>query len=64
MEPRALLHTLHHYKLQVKIILAEFFSLAVSTQTAKLPNLISCQIFRLYGMRKCKSGEKQGVFIT
>ena len=27
-----------------------YFNLAVSTLTAKLPNLIPCQIFRLYGI--------------
>ena len=32
-----------------KIILADF-NLAVSMSTAKLPNLILCQIFRLYGI--------------
>ena len=32
-----------------KIILPDF-NLAVSTSTAKLPNLILCQIFRLYGI--------------
>ena len=46
--PRALLHALHHYALRVKIILADF-NLAVSTPTAKPPNLIPRQIFRLYG---------------
>ena len=34
-----------------KIILVDF-NLAVSTLTAKLPNLIPCQIFRLYGIPK------------
>ena len=48
-EPRALLHALRHYALQAKIILADF-NLVVSTQTAKPPNLIPRQIFRLYGM--------------
>ena len=43
-----LLHALCHYVLRVKI-LADF-NLAVSTLTAKLPNLIPCQIFRLYGI--------------
>ena len=46
-EPRVLLHELRHYALRVKIILADF-NLAVSIQTAKLPNLISRQIFQLY----------------
>ena len=36
-------------ELQAKIILVDF-NLAVSTQTAKLPNLIPHQIFRLYSM--------------
>ena len=48
MEPRALLHALQHYALQAKITLADF-NLAVSIQTAKPPNLLPCQIFRLYG---------------
>ena len=47
MGPRALLHALHHYASQ-KIILADF-NLAVSTPTAKPPNLNPCQIFQLYG---------------
>ena len=51
VEPRALLHALCHYTLRAKIILADF-NLAVSTQTAKLPNLIPRQIFRLYGMER------------
>ena len=47
--------------LQAKIILADF-NLAVSTQTAKPPNLIPHQIFRLYGMyvvgwEKCNLGK-------
>ena len=42
-----LLHALHHYTLWAKIILGDF-NLAVSTQVAKLPNLIPCQIFQLY----------------
>ena len=33
--------------LQAKVTLADF-NLAVSTPTAKLPNLILCHIFRLY----------------
>ena len=49
---RALLHALRHYALWVKIILADF-NLAVSTLTAKPPNLIPRQIFWLYGSRKC-----------
>ena len=44
---RALLHALCHYTLQVKITLADFNS-AVSTQTAKPPNLILRHIFQLY----------------
>ena len=47
--PRVLLHALRHYALRVKIILADF-NLAVSTPTAKPPNLIPRQIFRLYSM--------------
>ena len=48
VEPRALLHALRrYYVLRVKIILADF-NLAVSTLTAKLPNFIPGQIFRLY----------------
>ena len=43
MGPKTLLHALHH-ALWVKIILADF-NLAVSTPTAKLPNLISCQSY-------------------
>ena len=46
--PRALLHGLCHYVLRVKITLANF-NLAVSSLTAKAPNLIPRQIFRLYG---------------
>ena len=46
--PRVLLHALHHYALQAKIILVNF-NLAVSTPTAKPPNLIPHQLFRLYG---------------
>ena len=49
MGPRALLHALHHYVLQAKIILVDF-NLAFSTPTAKPPNLIPCQIFWLYGI--------------
>ena len=51
MEPRALRHALHHYVLRAwaKIILADF-NLVVSTETAKPPNLISCQI---YGIKVC-----------
>ena len=45
--PRALLHALHHYVLRAKIMLVDF-NLAVSTPTAKPPNLILCQIFQLY----------------
>ena len=45
---RALLHALRPYALWERIILTNF-NLAVSTPTTKLPNLISCQIFRLYG---------------
>ena len=48
VEPRMLLHALHHYTLWANIILADF-NLAVSTQAAKLPNLILRQIFQLYG---------------
>ena len=47
--PRALLHALHHYTLQAKIILADF-NLEVTTPTTKPPNLISHQTFRLYGI--------------
>ena len=51
--PRALLHALRHYMLRVKIKSVDF-SLAVSTWTAKLPNLIPCQIFsRLYSTSGC-----------
>ena len=46
--PRVLLHALRHYTLRAKIILADL-NLAVSIPTAKLPNLISHQIFQLYG---------------
>ena len=45
---RALLHALHRYMLRAKIILVDF-NLVVSTPTVKPPNLISRQIFRLYG---------------
>ena len=45
--PRVLLHALHHYALQAKIILADF-NLAVSTPTAKPPNLIPHQLLWLY----------------
>ena len=45
--PRALLHVLYHYVLRAKIMLVDF-NLAVSTPSAKLPNLILRQIFRLY----------------
>ena len=51
--PRVLLHSLRHYALQAKIILADF-NLAVSTPTAKLPNLNPCQIFQLYNNMKYK----------
>ena len=37
VEPRALLHALHHHTLQAKIILVDF-NLVVSIQTTKLPN--------------------------
>ena len=47
--PRVLLHALRHYVLQAKIILADS-NLAISTQTAKPPNLIPRQIFWLYSM--------------
>ena len=47
-----LLHALHHYALRAEIILADF-NLAVSPPTAKLPNIVSCQIFRLYGIYTC-----------
>ena len=51
--PRALLHGLRHYVLRAKTVLADFnlvdFNLAVSSPTAKLPNLIPHQIFWLYG---------------
>ena len=47
--PRVLLHALRHYALRAKIILADF-NLAVSTLTAKPPNLIPHQIFWLYGI--------------
>ena len=47
--PRVLLHALRHYMLRIKMILADF-NLAVSSPMAKLPNLISRQIFQLYGM--------------
>ena len=47
VEPRVLLHESCHYVLRMKIILADF-NLAVSIQTAKLPNLIPRQIFQLY----------------
>ena len=50
MGPRVLVHALRHYMLQAKIMLADF-NLAVSTQTAKLPNLIPHQIFQLYGIK-------------
>ena len=50
-EARALLHALHHYALRAKVILADF-DLAVLTPTAKPPNLIPCQIFRLYGIQE------------
>ena len=43
VEPSALLHALRHYALRAKIILADF-NLAVSTQTAKPPNLIPRQM--------------------
>ena len=46
--PKALLHALRHV-LGAKILLVDF-NLAVSTPTAKLPNLIPCQIYRLYSM--------------
>ena len=46
---RVLLHALCHYMLQIKMIL-EDFNLAVSSPTAKPPNLTSRQIFQLYGM--------------
>ena len=49
--PRALLLVLRHYMLWMKIILVDF-NLAVSTPTAKPPNLIPHQIFRLYGISK------------
>ena len=49
--PRVLLHALCHYMLWVKIFAD--FNLAVSTLTAKPPNLIPRQIFRLYG-RYCR----------
>ena len=45
--PRVLLHALHHYALQAKILVD--FNLAVSTPTAKPPNLFPHQLFRLYG---------------
>ena len=41
--PRALLHALHHYVLWAKIILADF-NLAVSTPTAKPPNLVPVKL--------------------
>ena len=41
-----LLHALCHYALQVKIL--SDFNLTVSTLIAKLSNIISHQIFRLY----------------
>ena len=47
--PRALLHALHHYSLQAKTILADL-NLAVTTPTAKLPNLIP-RHFRLYSIK-------------
>ena len=46
MWPRVQLQALRH---SAKIILADF-NLPVSILTAKLPNLIPRQIFRLYGM--------------
>ena len=49
VKPRALLHALRHYALWAEIILADF-NLVVSTPTAKPPNLIPRQIFRLYGI--------------
>ena len=49
VEPRVLLHALHHYVLRVKIILVDF-NLAVSTHTAKPINLIPHQILRLYSI--------------
>ena len=45
--PRVLLHALCNYTLWVKILVD--FNLAVSTPTAKPPNLFPRQIFRLYG---------------
>ena len=41
-----LLHALCHYALWAKILVD--FNLPVSTLTAKLPNLMPCQIFCLY----------------
>ena len=50
--PRVLLHALHYYTLRAKIIVADF-NLAVSTPTAKLPNLILHQVFQLYNNSTC-----------
>ena len=62
--PRGLQHVLHHYALRVpgagtaEIILADFNS-AVSTPTAKPPNLNPCKIFRLYGITLLDSGTQK-----
>ena len=45
VRPRALLHALHHHR--VNIILTDF-NLAVLTPTAKLPNLIPQQSYTVY----------------
>ena len=51
--PRVLLHASYHYALRAKIIFVDFI-LVVSTLTAKPPNLIHCQIFRLYSMKNLR----------
>ena len=53
--PIALQHVLRLTRCEAKIILANF-NLAVSTLTAKPPNLNPCQIFRLHGMLGARHG--------
>ena len=50
VRPRALLHALHHHR--VNIILTNF-NLAVLTPTAKLPNLIPRQSYTDMNMYVC-----------